>query len=655
MNEKAERTARIGTELRGKWTLERLLGEGGMAAVYVGVHRIGRRDAIKILHQSVAGDPELRARFEQEALAVNRFHHPGAVEIRDIDVTDDGAPFLVMELLEGESLASRATRGPIPQADLLNYVDQILDVLKSAHAEGIVHRDIKPDNLFLLPDGRIKVLDFGIARVRDGSFGKQMATRAGIALGTMSYMPPEQLSGIGVDHRADLFAVGATMVRLLTGRRIHEARNNSELLVRMATVPAAPVREASPQLDPDLAAVLDRALMFAKERRYADAETMQADVRSLLAGERPLHTGEPAPTDNALPTMATPSPNAPTANTAATRKESVYSAPTAPGSPTTDGAPPTVTASGAGAAAGVGAATATAAALAGGASRPPAVGDATGVFANAMDDAAARDAGAGVSVPTSQGDGYAALAAIAPAPPTSVSPAPPAASPAAFPPTATGSAVALSTLPLGIPAPISRATAHDAATMSGLGMSEPSVVVPSVAPPIVIGATGGSPTSIASPASLAPTMVAGAPSPVISAVPAAPAKPPTAPAPSLSPLAQAPAYAPPLAGTEDTSSSKPDNAATGLVAVALFAGGALVLLVIVVGALLLFFFRSSSAPAPTGGTPTISGPTGTSTGLSTATPEPPSGTSTAVPTPAKTADKAPPESGPPGLSKKKKK
>src|SRR5262249_21350375 len=138
---------RIGTTLRGKWQLEKLLGVGGMAAVYVGAHTIGRREAIKILHPEVARSRELRARFElearfeREAHAVNRLKHKGAVEIRDIDVTDDGAPFLVMELLEGESLAERATRlGSIETSELLRLSDELLDVLVAAHAQGIIHR-----------------------------------------------------------------------------------------------------------------------------------------------------------------------------------------------------------------------------------------------------------------------------------------------------------------------------------------------------------------------------------------------------------------------------------------------------------------------------------------------------------------------------------
>src|ERR1700722_2577801 len=192
---------RVGAALRGEWTLERVLGGGGMAAVYVGVHKIGQRAAIKILHPEVARSPELRARFEQEAHAVNRFKHPGAVEIRDIDVTEDGAPFLVMELLEGASLAEHAGRpGGVAVGEVLRLVDELLDVLAAAHAQGIVHRDVKPDNLFVTREGRLKVLDFGIARMRDG-----MHTRAGAMLGTTPYMAPEQILGREIDARVDVF------------------------------------------------------------------------------------------------------------------------------------------------------------------------------------------------------------------------------------------------------------------------------------------------------------------------------------------------------------------------------------------------------------------------------------------------------------------
>jgi serine/threonine-protein kinase len=278
---------RIGTVLKGKWTLERLLGVGGMAAVYVGVHKIGRREAIKILHPEIARNKELRARFEQEARAVNRFHHPGAVEIRDIDVSEDGAPFLVMELLDGEPLSARAeATTSFDVGELLRITDAVLDVLAAAHAEGIIHRDIKPDNLFLLRDGRVKVLDFGIARMRQEA-GASLHTRTGSTLGTVTFMPPEQVKGLPIDARADLFAVGATMFRLLARRRLHEGNSEAHLLIKMATESVPPLGSVAPHLPREVGLIVDRALAFQAAQRYPDARTMQSDVRDVLRGEPP--------------------------------------------------------------------------------------------------------------------------------------------------------------------------------------------------------------------------------------------------------------------------------------------------------------------------------------------------------------------------------
>ena len=222
---------RVGTVIRDKWTLVRLLGVGGMAAVYVGMHRIGRRDAIKILHAEAARSKEVCVRFEREAQAVNRFRHPGAVEIRDIDVTEDGAPFLVMELLLGESLGDRCKRvGTLSVAEVLSHADEVLDVLVAAHQQGIIHRDIKPGNLFITAEGHIKVLDFGLARIHEGGSFDGLFTKEGTALGTTPYMPPEQAAGHPIDARADIFSVGATMFRLLTGRHLHEANGPFEPL-----------------------------------------------------------------------------------------------------------------------------------------------------------------------------------------------------------------------------------------------------------------------------------------------------------------------------------------------------------------------------------------------------------------------------------------
>ncbi|WP_437730547.1 serine/threonine protein kinase [Sorangium sp. So ce1335] len=299
---------RVGSVLCGKWTIERLLGSGGMAAVYVGVHRIGRRYAIKILHPEIARMPELRARFDQEAQAVNRFVHPGAVEIHDIDATADGCPFLVMELLDGESIATRARRlGGIDMAELLVMVDGLLDVLAAAHAHGIIHRDIKPDNLFRTRDGRLKVLDFGVARVRQAA-SDFVRTRTGTTLGTVAYMPPEQVRGDEVDARADVFAVGATMFRLITRRRIHEASSDTDLVVKMATLPAPPLASVAPETPPGVCAIVDRALAFNRDERYPSATVMQQDIRAVLAGRPPafaLRFGAPAPAADSLSTATT--------------------------------------------------------------------------------------------------------------------------------------------------------------------------------------------------------------------------------------------------------------------------------------------------------------------------------------------------------------
>ena len=146
--------ARIGQVLANKWTVVRLIGVGGMASVYEVRHDIGKREAVKILHAEVARKEELRARFQQEAYAVNQLDHPGVVQIRDTGTTQDGCPFLVMELLLGKSLAERVLEGSMASDDALRYVDDLLNVLSAAHAAGIIHRDLKPDNLFITDDGR---------------------------------------------------------------------------------------------------------------------------------------------------------------------------------------------------------------------------------------------------------------------------------------------------------------------------------------------------------------------------------------------------------------------------------------------------------------------------------------------------------------------
>jgi serine/threonine-protein kinase len=279
----ARARARIGRVLREKWRLDELLGVGGMAAVYAGTHRNGRRVAVKLLHPELSVDREIRARFLREGYLANKLDHPGTVVVLDDDVTDDGAVFLVMELLEGETLAARIHRagGRLPLGEVLAVADHVLDVLTVAHARGIVHRDLKPENVFLTSDGRIKVLDFGIARLREAT-SASTATRSGATMGTPAYMPPEQARGLWseVDARTDLWAVGATMFASLTGRPVHVGRTPNEALLFAMTQPAPSLASLAPEVPGAVANLIDRALAFETANRWPDAGSFQVAVRS---------------------------------------------------------------------------------------------------------------------------------------------------------------------------------------------------------------------------------------------------------------------------------------------------------------------------------------------------------------------------------------
>ena len=273
---------RVGATLRGKWRLDALIGVGGMAAVYAGTHRNGKRGAIKILHSELSGNQNIRTRFLREGYVANTVDHPGAVSVLDDDIAEDDSVFLVMELLQGESLDARATRlgGRLDPSEVLSIADQCLDVLIAAHAKGVVHRDLKPENVFVTTEGRVKVLDFGIARIRELSIASA-ATRTGTMMGTPAYMAPEQARGRWeqVDEQTDLWAVGAAMFFLLTGRSVHAEATINETLLAAMTRPAPPVGSLIPSIHPAVANLIDRALAFGKHDRWAEAAAMQEGVR----------------------------------------------------------------------------------------------------------------------------------------------------------------------------------------------------------------------------------------------------------------------------------------------------------------------------------------------------------------------------------------
>ncbi|CAN95799.1 Protein kinase [Sorangium cellulosum So ce56] len=281
--------ALVGQVLRGKWRLERLLGFGGMAMVYAATHRNGMRGAVKILRRELSEDEEARSRFLREGYVANRVEHPGIVRVLDDDVTDDGSVFLVMELLEGETVEARRAREPggvLGVNEVLGIAEDLLDVLAVAHERGIVHRDLKPDNLFLTRHGQLKVLDFGIARLRELSSPANASTRAGTLMGTPQFMPPEQARGQWdrVDPRSDLWAVGSTMYQLLSGRYVHQAETLPLLLLAAMTQPAPPVGSVLPALPPPIAGVMDVALAFDPDRRWPNARAMQRALRQARGG-----------------------------------------------------------------------------------------------------------------------------------------------------------------------------------------------------------------------------------------------------------------------------------------------------------------------------------------------------------------------------------
>jgi serine/threonine-protein kinase len=269
----------VGTLLREKYRLEQVLAVGGMATVYRAIHRTGNRVAVKVLRPELSVDDDHRDRFIREAYVANSLDHPGAVRVLDDDIAEDGCPFLVMELLTGETLEARHRRcGRLPAREVLTIAHALCDVLARAHERGVIHRDIKPENIFLTAAGELKVLDFGIARV--SQVGRDSGTQTGHLMGTPAYMPPEQALGRHpeIDGRTDLWAVGATMFTLLSGRVVHVAKTSAEAMIRSATLPAPPLAELVPELPAALTAVVDHALAFEQADRFPDARAMQSAI-----------------------------------------------------------------------------------------------------------------------------------------------------------------------------------------------------------------------------------------------------------------------------------------------------------------------------------------------------------------------------------------
>lgn len=303
-------------EVVGGYRVTAKLGEGGMGAVYLAEHSVmGRKAAVKILHPSLSSDREMVQRFFNEARAAGSISHPGIVSVFDLGIRDDGSAFIVMNYLEGESLAERLHRkGRFSSDEALAITRQILSALSAAHAKGIVHRDLKPDNIFLVPDAdvpggeRIKLLDFGIAKLQADSGPDMVTTRAGALLGTPVYMSPEQCRGAGeCDQRTDLYAVGVMLFELLTGRPPFTGTALGDLM-------AAHMRDAPPTLSEklgptsvELETIVATLLAKAPEDRFPSGEMAIATIDSANFGV--LTSGVRPPTqaaDAQLPTTFDP-------------------------------------------------------------------------------------------------------------------------------------------------------------------------------------------------------------------------------------------------------------------------------------------------------------------------------------------------------------
>ncbi len=266
---------RLGTTLRGKYRLDRVLGVGGTAAVYAATNvTVGRECAVKVLHAELALVPELSARFLKEGRATNAIKHPGVVDVLDGDVDEEGTAFFVLELLEGQpvDVALRRNGGVASVRSVLRLGYLVCEVLEAAHAKGVIHRDIKPGNLFVTRAGRLKVLDFGIARVRTGQSGT--GTETGLALGTPAFMSPEQSAGKGIGASTDLWSVGATLFTLLSGENVHRAESPQALVIASATEPARSLATVAPETPAAVVALVDRALRSNPAERWPSAQAM---------------------------------------------------------------------------------------------------------------------------------------------------------------------------------------------------------------------------------------------------------------------------------------------------------------------------------------------------------------------------------------------
>ncbi|MBM3747873.1 MAG: serine/threonine protein kinase [Acidobacteria bacterium] len=293
-----------GSEI-GPYRIVAPLGAGGMGQVYEARDtRLERDVALKFLPATSAHEPEALKRFQREARAASALNHPNICTLHDIG-EHEGQPFLVMELLEGQSLKQRLGSGPPPPHEVLELALQIADALEAAHSKGIVHRDIKPGNILVTPRGQAKILDFGLAKLlaerldepprsvtppedrRNRLSHEETITRLGATLGTVAYMSPEQARGESVDARTDLFSLGTTLYQAATGTLPFQGETTERMLEAIVRQPPRKPRERNPELPLALERIILKALEKDRTARYQTAAELRADLERLRPAPRP--------------------------------------------------------------------------------------------------------------------------------------------------------------------------------------------------------------------------------------------------------------------------------------------------------------------------------------------------------------------------------
>ena len=307
----------------GSYRVVRLLGEGGMGAVYAAEHLLlGRMAAVKVLLPEHSASSVTVTRFFNEARAATAIRHLGIVEIYDFGYAPDGSAYIAMELLEGQSLAARMRAGISRASDALAIARQIAGALAAAHAKNIVHRDLKPDNIFLIADAevaggeRIKLLDFGIAKLQEVSASGAGVTNTGAVMGTPTYMAPEQCRGVSVDHRVDLYAVGCILYEMLGGAPPFSGEGAGDVLAAHIHVPPPSLRARVPALNAEVEALVQHLLAKDPARRVQSATALIAEIDRVASqlGDEPRPVTRPGsirPVSAALTTLSAATASAP--------------------------------------------------------------------------------------------------------------------------------------------------------------------------------------------------------------------------------------------------------------------------------------------------------------------------------------------------------